>query len=140
MGLGKTTYTFSITFRFPQRSAFRSCHLACYQQAGGGGQAETESSLALAENVYVILPTPLFYNSKSACINANILGCFEAKQTSVEWKTWPLQLSDYLLLYVAFLVLWLVAFYLSFRFAVQANELLAKYKQKTLSQKTEIIN
>ncbi len=24
----------------------------------GGGQAETESSFALAENVYVILPTP----------------------------------------------------------------------------------
>jgi hypothetical protein len=33
--------------------------LACYQQAGGGGQAaETESTLALAENVYVNLPTP----------------------------------------------------------------------------------
>ncbi len=35
--------------------------LACYQQAGGMGQAaETESTLVLAENVYVNLPTPLF--------------------------------------------------------------------------------
>ncbi len=33
--------------------------LAWYQQAGGGGQAaETESTLALAENIYVNLPWP----------------------------------------------------------------------------------
>ncbi len=33
--------------------------LACYQQAGGMDQAaETESTLALVENVYVNLPTP----------------------------------------------------------------------------------
>ncbi len=52
MGPGKTTYTFSVTFRFPLR-------LFSMLLAGGGGQAaEMESSLALAENVYVILPTP----------------------------------------------------------------------------------
>jgi len=82
-GPGKTTYTFFVTFRFPLRL------FSVLPAGGGGGQAEMESLLALAENVYVILPTPLFYNSKSACINANILGCFEAKQTSIEWKTWP---------------------------------------------------
>jgi hypothetical protein len=48
-GPGKTTYTFSVTFRFLLPPPGR---LACYQQAG-----ETESSLALAENVYVILST-----------------------------------------------------------------------------------
>jgi hypothetical protein len=49
MGPGKTTYVFSVTF----------C-LACYQQAGrvwSGGKG-TENTLALAENVYVVLPTP----------------------------------------------------------------------------------
>jgi hypothetical protein len=49
MGPGKTTYAFSVTF-----------HLAYYQQAGrvwSGGKG-TESTLALAENVYVVLPTP----------------------------------------------------------------------------------
>ncbi len=48
-GPGKTTYAFSVTFR-----------LACYQQAGrvwSGGKG-TENTLALAENVYVVLPTP----------------------------------------------------------------------------------
>ncbi len=47
---------------------FRSGRLACYQQAGVGGSgregvgqaAETESTLALAENVYVNLPRPYF--------------------------------------------------------------------------------
>jgi hypothetical protein len=41
----------------------------CYQQAGVGGSgregvgqaAETESTLALAENVYVNLPHPIFW-------------------------------------------------------------------------------
>jgi hypothetical protein len=48
-GPGKTTYAFSVTFR-----------LACYQQAGrvwSGGKG-TENMLVLAENVYVVLPTP----------------------------------------------------------------------------------
>ncbi len=48
-GPGKTTYPFSVTFR-----------LACYQQAGRvwSGRKGTETMLALAENVYVVLPTP----------------------------------------------------------------------------------
>ncbi len=49
-GPGKTTYAFSVTFR-----------LACYQQAGrvwSGGKG-TKNMLALAENVYVVLPTPV---------------------------------------------------------------------------------
>jgi hypothetical protein len=60
MGPGKTTYTLSVTFRFPLTPG----HLAWYQQAGRGWDqaAETESTLALAENVYVNLPRPLFYN------------------------------------------------------------------------------
>ncbi len=48
-GPGKTKYAFSVMFR-----------LACYQQAGrvwSGGKG-TENTLALAENVYVVLPTP----------------------------------------------------------------------------------
>ncbi len=61
MGPGKTTYMFSVTFR--------SGRLACYQQAGVGGSGgegvgqvvETESTLALEENVYVNLPRPMFY-------------------------------------------------------------------------------
>ncbi len=36
--------------------------LACYQQA-----AETESTLALAENVYVNLPTPAFPTLSNVC-------------------------------------------------------------------------
>ncbi len=41
-------------FRFPLRP------FSVLPAGGGGGdQAETESSLALAENVYVILPTPV---------------------------------------------------------------------------------
>ncbi len=37
--------------------------LACYQQAGRVGQAETERKyVALAENIYVILPLPLNTN------------------------------------------------------------------------------
>jgi len=44
-------YMFSVTFRFPLRPF-------SVLPAGGGDQAETESSLALAENVYVILPRP----------------------------------------------------------------------------------
>jgi hypothetical protein len=49
-GPGKTTYVFSVTF-----------HLACYQQAGRvwSGRKGTENMLALAENVYIVLPTPL---------------------------------------------------------------------------------
>ncbi len=50
-GPGKTTYVFSVTFR-----------LACYQQAGrvwSGGKG-TENTLALEENVYVVLPTPVW--------------------------------------------------------------------------------
>ncbi len=50
-GPGKTTYAFSVMFR-----------LACYQQAGrvwSGGKG-TENMLALAENVYVVLPTPFW--------------------------------------------------------------------------------
>ncbi len=39
IGPGKTTYTFSVMFRFPLPP---SGHLACYQQAGRVGQAETE--------------------------------------------------------------------------------------------------
>ncbi len=49
-GPGKTTYTFSVTFRFPLPPP--PGRLACYQQA-----EEMESSLSLAENVYVVLPT-----------------------------------------------------------------------------------
>jgi hypothetical protein len=37
-GPGKTTYTFSVMFRFPLPPG----RLACYQQAGRVGQAETE--------------------------------------------------------------------------------------------------
>ncbi len=50
MGPGKTTYAFSVTF-----------HLACYQQAGRvwSGRKGMENTLALAENVYVVLPTPV---------------------------------------------------------------------------------
>ncbi len=51
LGPGKTTYTFSLTFRFLLRPF-------SVLPAGGGDQAEMESSLALAENVYVILPHP----------------------------------------------------------------------------------
>jgi hypothetical protein len=47
-------YTFSVTFRFPHRP------FSVLPAGGGGGQAETESSLALAENEYVFLPTPCF--------------------------------------------------------------------------------
>ncbi len=49
-GFGKTTYAFSVMF-----------HLACYQQAGrvwSGGKG-TVNMLALAESVYVVLPTPV---------------------------------------------------------------------------------
>ncbi len=48
-GPGKTTYAFSVMFR-----------LACYQQAGRvwSGRKGTENTLALAENVYVVLSTP----------------------------------------------------------------------------------
>jgi hypothetical protein len=48
-GPGKTAYAFSVTFR-----------LACYQQAGRvwSGRKGMENTLALAENVYVVLPTP----------------------------------------------------------------------------------
>jgi hypothetical protein len=52
LGPGKTTYTFLVTFRFPLRP------FSVLPAGRGGDQAETESSLALAENVYVILPTP----------------------------------------------------------------------------------
>ncbi len=55
--MGKTTYTFSANanvlsanFPFSVLPAGR----------GGGQAAETESTLALAENVYVNLPTPLY--------------------------------------------------------------------------------
>ncbi len=60
MGPGKTTYEFSVTFR-----------LACYQQAGrvwSGGKG-TENTLALAENVYVVLPTPGVDLIKLFCVN-----------------------------------------------------------------------
>ncbi len=53
-GPGKTTYMFSITFCFPLR-------LFSVLPAGGEGvgkAAETESTLALAENIYVNLPRP----------------------------------------------------------------------------------
>jgi hypothetical protein len=57
-GAGKTTYTFSayaniLSANFP---------FSVLPAGGGGGEgsaAETESTLALAENVYVNLPTPL---------------------------------------------------------------------------------
>jgi hypothetical protein len=52
LGPGKTTYTFSLTFRFLPRP------FSVLPAGGGGDQAEMESSLALAENVYVILPRP----------------------------------------------------------------------------------
>jgi hypothetical protein len=65
-GPGKTTYTFSVTFRF----LLRPFSVLPAGGGGGGGQAETESSLALAENVYVILPTPLILllTKKKSCI------------------------------------------------------------------------
>ncbi len=49
-GPGKTMYAFSVMFR-----------LAYYQQAGrvwSGGKG-MENTLALAENVYVVFPTPI---------------------------------------------------------------------------------
>jgi hypothetical protein len=56
---------FSVMFRFPLPPG----RLAWYQQAGrgGSGSAETESTLALAENVYVNLPRPYYSlsNAKS---------------------------------------------------------------------------
>ena len=57
MGEGKTTYAFSAN-----ANVLSANFLFSVLPAGGGGQAaETESTLALAENVYFNLPTPYFF-------------------------------------------------------------------------------
>jgi hypothetical protein len=60
LGPGKTTYAFSVMFR-----------LACYQQVGRvwSGVKGTENTLALAENVYVVLPTPHVFCNKLFSLN-----------------------------------------------------------------------
>jgi hypothetical protein len=57
LGAAKTMYTFS-----PNANVLSAHFLFSVLPAGGVGMgqaAETESTLALAENVYVNLPTPL---------------------------------------------------------------------------------
>jgi hypothetical protein len=54
-GPGKTTYTFSVMFRF----LLRPFSMLPAGGEGVGQAAETESTLAIAENVYVNLPRPL---------------------------------------------------------------------------------
>jgi hypothetical protein len=59
MGVGKTTYTFSANTN--GTSANFPFSVLPAGGAGKGQAAETESTLALAENVYVSLPTPFIY-------------------------------------------------------------------------------
>ena len=59
MGVGKTTYTFSANANV--LSANFPFSVSPAGRAGMGQAAETESTLALAENVYVNLPTPFIY-------------------------------------------------------------------------------
>ncbi len=58
LGAGKTTYTFSANANI--LSANFPFSMLPAGGAGMGQAAETESTLVLAENVYVNLPTPFF--------------------------------------------------------------------------------
>jgi hypothetical protein len=73
MGPGKTKYTFSVMFRFPLRpfSVLPAggggwVRRGWVGQAGvGGSGGETESTLALAENVYVKVSKKSFHSKFS---------------------------------------------------------------------------
>ncbi len=71
-GPGKTTYTFSVMFRFPLPPP--PGHLACYQQAGRVGQAETERKYVGVSWKHIRYFTPPLFRKKAFSAKSNIWG------------------------------------------------------------------